>query len=113
LRWAAQTRDALFGVGYADYPDAAAGHVAAWRESLVRNAKGEISEDRELPAGPNTGTARALTVSGKAADGSPRELHARLIALDHRLYQLAVVSKPGALSTSDLDTFFLSFESIH
>lgn len=108
VRYMAQTRNALFGVGYADYPDSAATHLIPTRESLLRNAKGQLSEDRELHGPAMKG--RQLSLSGSAADGSPRELNVRLIARDKRLYQLAVVSKPGSLSVAELDTFFLSFE---
>ncbi len=112
VRIMAQTPNALFGVGHADYPDGAASHVAATQEGLLRNARGRLLEDRVINGPPGT-QARALVITGTAADGSPREIHARLIASNKRLFQLAVVSKPGSLSTADLDTFFLSFELIN
>lgn len=112
VRVMAQTPNALFGVGYADYPDEAASHIAATRDGLLPNARGRLTEDRVIN-GPTGTQARAVGIAGIAADGSPREIHARLIAREKRLFQLAVVSKPGTLSSADLDTFFLSFELVN
>ena len=109
-RWGAQTRLGLFGVAWADYPDAAAAHLGPVQDSLVRNAGGPAeAEQSRSEAGVEL---RRFTVRARAGDGSGRELHVRLIARGRRLYQLAVVGQPGALSEADLDTFFLSFQTL-
>lgn len=112
VRVMAQTPNALFGVGYVDYPDGAASHIATAQDGLLHNARGRLTEDRVISSAAGT-QARAVGIAGTAADGSPREIHVRLIAREKRLYQLAVVSKPGSLSIADLDTFFLSFELLN
>lgn len=107
-RWAAQTRLGLFGVAWADYPDSAAAHLGTVQDGLVRNAGGPAeAEQSRSEAGVES---RRFSVRARAGDGSGRELHVRLIARGARLYQLAVVGQPGALSEADLDTFFLSFQ---
>jgi hypothetical protein len=117
-QWTAATRDALFGVGYTDYPDGARVHLDAARDALARNVRGAIIEDRIEPVPSRTAgisEIRAVTIRGSSAAGAGDTtgavmVHARFHVRNKRLYQLAVIARPNALSTNDLDTFFSSFE---
>lgn len=105
--WTAEAGAALFSVGYTDYPDAAQAHLNSARDLLVASARGKLLEQAAtLPPQP-AGT--ALTVQAIAADGSERRLQVWLFARDHRLYQLAVASRPGTLPEEQTETFRSSF----
>lgn len=116
-QWTAATRDALFGAAFTDYPDGAGRHLDAARDALARNVRGAIVEDRAEPV-PSRASAvseiRAVTIKGSGAGtgSSSQELtvHARFHVRGARLYQLAVIARPGAVGVEDLDTFFSSFE---
>ena len=106
--WTAETSAALFGAGYTDYSDDARMHIDASRDGLARNVRGKIVEDRDL--GNGDVMVRAVSMEGMAPGGSARIVHAQFHASGHRLYQLAVIAKPGTLSETDLETFFTSFK---
>ena len=105
--WTAEAAGAVFGAGHADYPNDAAANLTTARDGLARNVRGKVTSEQEVRAANLPG--RAVTIEGFAADGSPRVVHARLYASGRRLYELAVIAKPGALSTADLEMFFGSF----
>ena len=108
--WTAEAAGAVFGAGHADYPGNAAAELAAARDGLARNVRGKVISDRDVRTTNLPGlSGRALTIEGFAADGSARVVHARLYASGRRLYELAVIAKPGALSAADLEMFFGSF----
>lgn len=106
--WTAETGNALFGAGFTDYSDDAATHIDASRDGLARNLRGKIIEDRDSRDGDMT--LRVIRLEGVAADGAARVMHARLYASDRRLYQMAIIAKPGTLTENDLETFFTSFK---
>lgn len=106
--WTAETGNALFGAGYTDYSDEATTHIDASRDGLVRNIRGKIIEDRDTRDGDMI--LRVIRLEGVAPDGAARVMHARLYASSHRLYQMAIIAKPGALTENDLETFFTSFK---
>ena len=104
------TAEAVFGAGHADYPGNAAAELAAARDRLARNVRGKVTSDRDVRTTNLPGlSGRALTIEGFAADGSARVVHAQLYASGRRLYELAVIAQPGALSAADLEMFFSSF----
>jgi hypothetical protein len=108
--WTAEAAGAVFGAGYADYPDTAGGaasHLATTRDGLVRNVRGKVTSEQAVRTANLHG--RSLIIEGFAADGSPRVVHARLYASGRRLYELAVIARPGALTEADLEMFFSSF----
>jgi hypothetical protein len=117
-QWTASTRDALFGVGFTDYPGGAGVHLNAARDALARNVGGAIIEDRVEPTPSRlagVSEIRAVTIRGSstASTGEAARaltVHERLHVRGVRLYQLAVIARPDALSIGDLDTFFSSFE---
>jgi hypothetical protein len=123
--WSTSAANALFGVSYTDYPDAARGHLAAARDALLRNVSGTLLEDdaSPQPKGMTAGESRRLVIKGsvggnsggpgnaKGADaGKDVSVHARLFAVDRRLYQLTLIGKGDKLTESDRDMFFSSFE---
>ena len=120
--WTATARDALFGAGFTDYEDDASTHVAEARDALSRNVAGTVVDDladpaiaKGLLARDAAPVARRITINGNtgaSAKGALRPVivHARLVPAGKRLYQLVVMTRPDALTPSDLDMFFSSFE---
>lgn len=108
--WTAEATGAVFGAGHADYPGDAAAELAAARDGLVRNVRGKLTSEQDVRIANRPALfGRAVIIEGFAADGSPRVVHAHLYASGRRLYELAVIAKPGALSAADLEMFFGSF----
>ena len=123
--WSTSAGNALFGVSYTDYPDAARGHLAEARDALLRNVAGTLVEDGAgaLPKGISAGESRRIAIKGNlggkgsgpgstkvAEAGQEVTVHARLYAVDRRLYQLTLIGKGDKLTESDRDMFFSSFE---
>lgn len=123
--WSTSAGNALFGVSYTDYPDAARGHLASARDALLRNVSGTLVEDDAgpKPRGMTDGESRRLVIKGslggkgggpggaKGSEAGPEvTVHARLHAVDRRLYQLTLIGKGDKLTESDRDMFFSSFE---
>ena len=108
ILWTTEAGGAVFGAGHADYPAGAAAQLTTSRDWLARNVRGKVTADQEAKLANLSG--RAITIDGFAADGTPRVVHARLYASGQRLFELAVIAKPGAISAADLDMFFGSFE---
>ena len=106
--WTAETGNALFGAGFTEYSDDAATHIDASRDGLARNIRGKIIEDRDARDGDMN--LRVIRLEGVAPDGAARVMHARLYANGHRLYQIAIIARPGALTENDYETFFTSFK---
>lgn len=120
--WTATARDALFGAGFTDYADDASAHLAEARDALSRNVAGTVVDDLADPAIAKRALARdaapgarRITISGNTGATAKQALrpvivHARLIPAGKRLYQLVVMTRPDALTPSELDMFFSSFE---
>lgn len=126
--WSTSAGNALFGVSYTDYPDPARGHLADARNALLRNVSGALVEDDTgpKPRGMTDGESRRLVIKGsiggkgsgaggpggaKGSEAGPEvTVHARLHAVDRRLYQLTLIGKGDKLTESDRDMFFSSFE---
>jgi len=112
--WTAETDGAVFGAGYADFPDTgdtaggAASQLSAARDGLARNVRGKVISEQTVHTASLPG--RSLIIEGFAADGSSRVVHAHLYASGRRLYELAVIARPGALTETDLEMFFGSFK---
>jgi hypothetical protein len=105
--WTAEAGGSLFSVGYTDYADAAQSHIPAVRDTMLRAARGNLEQEKDIP--PPQGPGLSLSMLGSTPDGNPRRLQVWLFARGSRLYQLAVIGKPGAVSTTETDTLFLSF----
>lgn len=111
--WTAEAAGAVFGAGYADFPETAdiagsvASQLATARDGLARNVRGKVTSEQAVRVANLSG--HSLIIEGFAADRSPRVVHARLYASGRRLYELAVIARPGALTEADLEMFFGSF----
>lgn len=107
---AADVDDVVFAVGSAELPDAAAAVRAleAMKAGLARNVGGTIRRE-SVSSG---GTVIDLEAAGTPGNGDeqPRLLIARLIAVDQRVYQLAVAGKEKAVSREAAGTFLASFK---
>ena len=89
---------------------------------MSRNVAGTVVDDLADPAIAKgvlardaAPVARRITINGNtgaSAKGALRPVivHARLVPAGKRLYQLVVMTRPDALTPSDLDMFFSSFE---
>ncbi len=120
--WTTTARDSLFGVGFTDYAGDANSHVLEARDALVRNVAGTIVDERADPStpkgAPTLGAAlamRRITINGSTRAAAKETLrpvivHARLLPVGKRLYQMVVITRPDVLSEPDLDMFFSSFE---
>ena len=100
--WSSEASNAVFGIGYADYPDAGRLSLERMRDALVANIKGTIVSDREIELGAARG--REFHAHGPSA-----VLAARVLASGSRFYQVAVVSRAGNLAPPDVDLFLDSF----
>jgi len=107
--WTSETASALFSAGYTDYGDQASGHAAAVREALLRASRGKLVAEAVMHT-PHPGGS-SFTVEGLATDGSPRSLRIWLFPRDKRLYQLAVIARPEAVSEAEAEVFLLSFKT--
>lgn len=120
--WTTAARDALFGVSYTDYPDLAAVHLDEARKALLRNVSGTLVEEHPLSAplrGSVTPAAARnslrIIIDGRAQGSAkpatrPIRVWAHFHAIDRRLYQLTIIAPPDALTESDMEMFFSSFE---
>jgi hypothetical protein len=100
--WSARAGDAVYGVGYADAPGADVSLVIRTRDALVANVAGRIVADREIASGPARG--HEFTV-----EGAQTTLIARVLVSGRRLYQVALIGRPGRIDASAVETFFSSF----
>jgi hypothetical protein len=104
--WSARAADMLFGVGYVDLQVYDAQTLTALRDALARNIQGKIVSEHAVEPGGIAGTEFV-------AEGSIGEaravLKARLLVYGDRVYQIAVVGSPRAVSAEELATFFDSF----
>ncbi len=100
--WSARAGGALYGVGYANVPEAGPALVASTRDALAANIAGRIVADREIAVG------RALGREFKA-EGAAATLIARVLVADGKLYQVALIARKESLDATGADTFFTSF----
>lgn len=107
--WSTTAADTVFGAGYANLSDAnglKVSVIAALRDGLARNIRGKLVSERTLKAGPIDG----LEFVAEGSIGDTRAiLNARLLVSGARVYQLAVIGPPGAVTPADLEMFFESF----
>jgi hypothetical protein len=105
---AAEVDGALFAVGTAVMPDAAAAAnaLAAMGKALVRNIGGAVKkENATAAAGTST-----LDIEAVGSGAQPRLLFARLVAKDARVYQIVVIGTEKTLPREAVDTFLTSFK---
>jgi hypothetical protein len=103
-QWSARAKQSLFSVGYADVGSAPA--VNIFRDALLANINGAIESERDLSIPGARG--RETRATGTAT-GAPVVLRLRLYQRNTRVYQMAVISRPGDLSEDDFETYFTSF----
>jgi len=105
---AAEVDGAMFAVGTAAMPDAAAAAkaLAAMKTALVRNIGGTVTAEKAASA------LRSSTIDFEAAgNGTPKRLlYARLVAMDARVYQVVAIGTEKSLPREAVDTFFTSFK---
>lgn len=102
--------DAAYVVAWADYPPEALDKdlermFDRTRDGLVVNLQGKVVADEKLEIQGRPGRALTLRVAG-----TDTILKARLVMVDRRLYQVAVVDSEGRVDASDTARFFDSFE---
>jgi hypothetical protein len=103
--WSARAGDAVFGIGYADYPSADPAIIERTRNALAANIRGRIVEDKELSQGLAKG--REFR-----AEGPEATLTGRLLMADSRLYQIAVLGRKESVNPSDVEVFLSSLRLV-
>lgn len=109
--------DALFGVGYADYPRNYLTRanteliIDQVRDALVKNIGARVFSEAPLIREPMAG--RSLHAEGRTGD-RVLALDARLVFAEGRFYQVVVIGNagPGRISKDALDVYFNSFRVI-
>jgi hypothetical protein len=101
---------AAYVVAWADYPPEALQAdleqmFDQTRAGLVANLRGELVSEEKLEIQGRPGRALTLRVGGAGT-----VLEARLVLVDERLYQVAVVNSEGHADTPEAQRFFRSFE---
>jgi hypothetical protein len=105
-QWSARARDTIFAVGYADFPGATQGRMQELRDAIVRNIDGKIESEHAIRSADAAGI--EVAASGRSGN-SALALRLRLYERGARVYQLAVLGAPDAVTPTDVDTFFGSF----
>ncbi|HYD78974.1 MAG TPA: hypothetical protein VEC06_04135 [Paucimonas sp.] len=105
---AAEVDGALFAVGTAVMPDAAAAGnaLAAMKTALINNIGGTLKSEKAVAA---AGTA-TLELEAVGGGPQPRLLFARLAASGTRVYQVVALGPEKALPREAVDTFLTSFQ---
>lgn len=103
--WSARAGGAAYAVAYVDPPDFDPALVERMRDALVANIGGRLTVDKEIAE---------ARVRGREfrAEGIHATLVARVFVADRRLYQVAVVGKPGSMDSIGVETFFASFRLV-
>jgi hypothetical protein len=109
----------LFALGVAQLPAAALAPdrieatVAWFRDGLVRNVQGRLTDSRPLtlaaPRGRTVRAAVAASAEGRLGGGRRAKLAARFYVVDDLLYQLVALGAEGEIPDTVRDTFFQSF----
>lgn len=110
--WTTRAGDAVFGAGYADYPDDARRHINEMRDAFLAKPGSKVVEDREFLFRDLPGRALAVDSNPEVKSDNKngtRSMQVRLLASGGRLYQLAVISRGGAISKEDVELYFDSF----
>jgi hypothetical protein len=108
--------DALFGVGYAEYPPAYLEKTSRGaildqtRDALIKNIGARSFS--ETPLAGEKWSGRSLHAEGRTGD-KVLALDARLLFAGDRFYQVIVVGNagPGRINREALDTYFNSFRA--
>ena len=103
--WSAHAAKSIFGVGYADYPEAGSRVRDATRDALLNNIRGRLLEEKPLIQSGLAG--RELV-----AEAGDTALQARLFVSGSRLYQVVVLGGRNAISAADLELFLSSFRPL-
>ena len=104
-QWSARARETAFAAGYVDYPERPEAETLL--SALVRNINGRVTDRRNVRAGDIPGI--EIRAAGTAS-GSELELRLRVFPMGSRLYEAAVLGRPGDLTEADVETFFGSFK---
>jgi hypothetical protein len=108
-QWSAKAKESVFAVGYADFQQLGRSTLVQLSDALVGNISGSAAARREISV---SGMQGIETVASGQAGGVPVSLHVRVYARGNRLYQVAVLGRPGDVSQADMETFFGSFRLI-
>jgi hypothetical protein len=109
----------LFALGVAQLPAAALvpdrieSTIGWFRDGLLRNVQGSLTETQPLnlaaPPGRNVRSAQAIRAQGRLGADRKAVLAARFYVVDDRLYQVVALGAEGEIPADALDTFFDSF----
>jgi hypothetical protein len=105
-QWSARAKESVFAAGYADFPFADEKRLAEVSDALVRNISGRVEKRVAVALDSMSGLETVAT--GRSAD-APLALRVRIYADGPRLYQVAVLGRPGDIPEDELDRFFSSF----
>lgn len=99
-------------VSYADFPEAAAkpeNRSAMYDEVRdgLKGKDGNILSDTRLDFGPNKVPGREIEIENKK---EKKRLKYRIVQVENRLFQVAVIGSTSFATGKDADAFFKSFE---
>jgi hypothetical protein len=104
--------DALFGVGYADYPPAYLERmktdaiVSSVRDALVRNIGGRNASEAPVARAGYQG--RSLRAEGRSGE-RVLAMDALLVFAGGRFYQVVAIREPSQVRKEDVELYFNSF----
>ncbi len=111
---AAEVAGVTFAIGSAQLPDPAAARSAlpVMKAAMVGNIGGTVQHEKVSATAANGISSIDLEAVGTPAGNSapPRQLFARFVAKDKRVYQAVVIGSEKAISRDAVDTFFTSFK---
>jgi hypothetical protein len=105
-QWSARARETAFAAGYASLPGIDRATLTGMSDALVGNISGKVEKRHDIALGEARGIE---TIASGEGGGSALALRVRVYAYGGRLYQVAVLGKPGDVAEADLETFFSSF----
>jgi hypothetical protein len=105
------TKNAVYSVSYSDYPASIfdttpiKSILDGARDGAVKNTQGRLIDEADIALGAYPG--RELNVE---SSGGTNVMQAHLYVVNHRLYQVIVVTGKGRASSPDLQKFLDSFK---
>jgi hypothetical protein len=113
--YAVEGKDAVYGVGYADYPDAIFKHgtprqlFSVVRDGWLKRINGKLQADGTEIALDNKYPGMEVIASGQL-DGQDAYMRGRFYLVGNRLYQVITFGKRSAMAQSDINRFLSSFK---